>query len=182
MPPEDGGWVCIKILIDWRFSSTLVQLIRGLEYLVSHPNPGHLFGSHTCALASEYFRKHPYVPIPRDGTPIEQPAYIIDDTHKPTVVTVVDAVCPNCSKPVEKDWVGCPYCTAHLPRQDAYDRVKHILSRRGAGRRKPRIITPRDEELRQEVEYIFSTSFCPNCHKVIEKEWKGCPYCTYSFD
>ncbi len=55
MIPEDGGHVCIKLLDDWSFNSTLLSFIKGIESLLLSPNPSSPFGTDTCTAAAEYF-------------------------------------------------------------------------------------------------------------------------------
>ncbi|MCD6481118.1 MAG: hypothetical protein J7L31_02455 [Thermoplasmata archaeon] len=60
MPPEDGGYVCTKLLDGWNFRSTLLTFIKGLEILLANPNPDSPFETDSCTRAAEYFHKHPY--------------------------------------------------------------------------------------------------------------------------
>ncbi len=62
MLPEDGGYVCTRLLDDWSFSSNLLMFIKGLETLLISPNPGNPYGSDSCTLAAEYFNTHEYKP------------------------------------------------------------------------------------------------------------------------
>ena len=62
MPPEDGGYVCTKLLENWDFSSTLLAFVRGIEWLLVNPNPSNPFGSDTCTRAAEYFNRNAYTP------------------------------------------------------------------------------------------------------------------------
>jgi ubiquitin-protein ligase len=55
MMPEDGGHVCIKLLSDWSFNSTLSAFIKGLESLLLSPNGSSPFGTDTCTAAAQYF-------------------------------------------------------------------------------------------------------------------------------
>ena len=55
MPPEDGGYVCIKLLDKWSFGSTLLSFMRAVEYLVSNPNALNPFGSDVCVSASRFY-------------------------------------------------------------------------------------------------------------------------------
>jgi ubiquitin-protein ligase len=57
MMPEDGGFLCNKLLEDWSFNSTLLMFIKGIEYLLMNPNPSSPFGTDTCTLAAEYFNR-----------------------------------------------------------------------------------------------------------------------------
>ena len=62
MTPEDGGYVCTKLLERWGFKSNLVTFIKGIEILLTNPNPDNPFGSDSCTRAAEYFRNHRYSP------------------------------------------------------------------------------------------------------------------------
>jgi ubiquitin-conjugating enzyme E2 C len=62
MPPEDGGYVCTKLLENWGFDSSLASFIKGIEWLVSNPNPGNPFGCDPCTRAAAYFNRHAYFP------------------------------------------------------------------------------------------------------------------------
>jgi ubiquitin-conjugating enzyme E2 C len=62
MTPEDGGYVCTKLLERWEFKSDLVTFIKGIEILLANPNPDNPFGSDSCTRAAEYFRSHRYSP------------------------------------------------------------------------------------------------------------------------
>jgi ubiquitin-conjugating enzyme E2 C len=131
MTPEEGGWVCTKLLEDWRFSSNLLSLIKGIESLLSHPNPHHLFGSKTCARASEYFRKHPYKPPPqvRPESPRlvkkVEPTYVRERGARPTVPVYqrtipLSPLAPSShqhapagaeqASPEEQEPYNCPHC------------------------------------------------------------------------
>ena len=62
MPPEDGGYVCTRLLENWDFNSTLLVFIRGVEWLLANPNPSNPFGSDTCTRAAAYFNRRGYSP------------------------------------------------------------------------------------------------------------------------
>lgn len=62
MPPEDGGYVCTKLLENWDFSSNLASFIRGVESLLVNPNPGNPFGNGTCTRAAAFFNRNRYRP------------------------------------------------------------------------------------------------------------------------
>lgn len=62
MLPDDGGYVCTKLLDDWDFNSTLVTFVKGLETLLTNPNPANPFGSDSCTRAAEHFNTHGYNP------------------------------------------------------------------------------------------------------------------------
>lgn len=55
MMPDDGGYLCTKLLEDWSFNSTLITFIKGVESLVMSPNPESPFGTDSCTAAAEYF-------------------------------------------------------------------------------------------------------------------------------
>ena len=63
MPPEDGGYVCTKLLDKWTFNSNLIAFIKGIEVLLASPNPKSPFENDTCTRAAEYFNKHVYKPV-----------------------------------------------------------------------------------------------------------------------
>lgn len=62
MPPEDGGYVCTKLIEGWTFRSNLVAFIKGIEILLANPNPDSPFETDTCTRAAEYFNKNSYSP------------------------------------------------------------------------------------------------------------------------
>ena len=64
MMPEDGGHVCIKLLSDWSFNSTLSTFIKGLESLLTSPNGGSPFGTDSCTAAAQYFNTGPKKTLP----------------------------------------------------------------------------------------------------------------------
>lgn len=70
MMPEDGGFLCNKLLDDWSFNSTLLMFIKGIEYLLLNPNPSSPFGTETCTLAAEYFNKVKKVAPPLASAPL----------------------------------------------------------------------------------------------------------------
>ncbi len=62
MVPEDGGYVCTKLLDNWSFSSNLVTFIKGVETLLANPNPANPYGTESCIEAAKHFSKHEYRP------------------------------------------------------------------------------------------------------------------------
>jgi len=62
MVPEDGGYVCTKLLDTWSFQSNLLTFIQGIESLLSNPNPRSPYGSRSCMAAAKYFVTHDYRP------------------------------------------------------------------------------------------------------------------------
>ena len=63
MLPQDGGYVCTKLLDSWSFSSNLLGFIKGVESLLANPNPMNPYRSDSCMLASEKFITEPYRPV-----------------------------------------------------------------------------------------------------------------------
>lgn len=62
MLPRDGGYVCTKLLDSWSFASNLLSFIKGVESLLTHPNPMSPYKTESCMLASDFFIKEPYLP------------------------------------------------------------------------------------------------------------------------
>lgn len=62
MPPEDGGYVCTRLLENWDFNSTLLTFIKGIEWLLANPNAGNPFGCDTCTRAAAHFNRYGYHP------------------------------------------------------------------------------------------------------------------------
>jgi len=58
MPPEDGGYVCIKLLDKWSFGSTLLSFIKAVEHLVGNPNAMNPFGAEVCMEASKFYMEN----------------------------------------------------------------------------------------------------------------------------
>lgn len=58
MMPEDGGFVCVKMLDNWSFSSSLLSFIKGVEQLISEPNPKSPFGTASCIEAAEWYSRN----------------------------------------------------------------------------------------------------------------------------
>lgn len=56
MRPEDGGYVCVKLLEDWTYGSRLSAFLKCVENLVMEPNPDSPFGTESCLAAAEYFK------------------------------------------------------------------------------------------------------------------------------
>ena len=55
MMPEDGGYVCVKILDNWNFGSNLTSFVMGLENLLADPNPKSPYGTDSCMKASRWY-------------------------------------------------------------------------------------------------------------------------------
>ncbi|MBI0583065.1 MAG: hypothetical protein ISF22_02430 [Methanomassiliicoccus sp.] len=69
MMPEDGGHLCSKLLEGWGFNSTIICFVKGVETLVTNPNPLSPFGTDSCTASAEYFNtrkghKPPMVSVP----------------------------------------------------------------------------------------------------------------------
>ncbi len=64
MAPEDGGYVCTRLLENWDFNSTMLEFFKGIEWLLTNPNPKNPFGSDTCTRAAAYFNRMGYRPPP----------------------------------------------------------------------------------------------------------------------
>ncbi len=62
MDPQDGGYVCTKLLEKWDFGSNLMTFIKGIESLLVNPNPKNPFGSDGCTRAAAYFNRNAYQP------------------------------------------------------------------------------------------------------------------------
>jgi ubiquitin-protein ligase len=62
MAPEDGGYVCTRLLENWDFGSNLMTFIKGIESLLTTPNPRSPFGNDTCTRAAAYFNRNKYSP------------------------------------------------------------------------------------------------------------------------
>jgi ubiquitin-protein ligase len=58
MDPDDGGLVCMKMLSDWSYGTRLASFIKGLETLVSNPNPESAFGTASCEEAAAFFSEN----------------------------------------------------------------------------------------------------------------------------
>ena len=55
MMPEDGGFVCVKTLDNWSFGSSLLSFVRGVEQLISDPNPKNPYGTVSCMEAAKWY-------------------------------------------------------------------------------------------------------------------------------
>jgi ubiquitin-protein ligase len=60
MNPLDGGYVCTRLLDEWKFGSTLFSFIKGLETLLANPNPKNPYDTDICTQAAEYFNKNQF--------------------------------------------------------------------------------------------------------------------------
>jgi hypothetical protein len=78
MVPQDGGFVCTKLLDEWGFDSNLLLFIKGVEALLSNPNPTSPYGTDSCTKAAMAFNREPYVP---PGGEVQRPR------KRPTIVT-----------------------------------------------------------------------------------------------
>jgi len=81
MPPEDGGYVCTKLLENWYFSSTLVTFIKGIESLLVNPNPASPFGNNKCTMAAAFFNRNKYHP-PLVMDQSDRRVRIVGDVHE----------------------------------------------------------------------------------------------------
>jgi len=55
MMPEDGGSVCVKTLDNWSFGSSLLSFVKGVEQLISDPNPLNPYGTDSCIEAAKWY-------------------------------------------------------------------------------------------------------------------------------
>jgi len=62
MSPKNGGYVCINILSRWNFDSNLRLFVKGIETLLSNPNPDNPFETPSCTKAAEYFKRYDFQP------------------------------------------------------------------------------------------------------------------------
>jgi ubiquitin-protein ligase len=62
MDPDEGGFVCTNILARWTFRSNLYKFIKGIESLLSNPNPDNPFETPSCEKASDYFKRYDFKP------------------------------------------------------------------------------------------------------------------------
>ena len=46
--------MCTKLLDDWSFGSTLITFIKGIESMLTCPNPLSPFGTDSCTAAAAY--------------------------------------------------------------------------------------------------------------------------------
>lgn len=60
--PGDGGDVCTRLLDGWGFHSNMVAFIKGIESLLTNPNPRSPWGTDSCTTAAQYFNTHDYDP------------------------------------------------------------------------------------------------------------------------
>ena len=60
--PDDGGFVCSKLLKAWNFQSNLASFVKGLETLLVEPNPKDPYDNPICLMAAKHFTEHPYKP------------------------------------------------------------------------------------------------------------------------
>jgi ubiquitin-protein ligase len=64
MMPEDGGHLCIRLLSEWGFNSTLLTFIKGVESLLVAPNGTSPFGTDSCTKAAFFINCGGHKPIP----------------------------------------------------------------------------------------------------------------------
>jgi ubiquitin-conjugating enzyme E2 C len=55
MMPDDGGFVCVKTLDNWSFGSSLLSFVKGVEQLISDPNPMNPYGTDSCMEAARWY-------------------------------------------------------------------------------------------------------------------------------
>jgi hypothetical protein len=55
MMPEDGGFVCVKMLDNWSFGSSLLSFVKSVEHLIADPNPMNPYGTGSCMAASKWY-------------------------------------------------------------------------------------------------------------------------------
>jgi ubiquitin-protein ligase len=79
MPPDDGGYVCTRLLDGWSFNSNLLSFIKGIESLLANPNPDNPYESDSCTRAAEYFNKHSYAPP--DVTPTRKKPIVVSEEN-----------------------------------------------------------------------------------------------------
>ncbi len=60
--PEDGGDVCTRLLDGWGFHSNILAFIKGVESLLTNPNPRSPWGTDSCTSAALFFNTHDYEP------------------------------------------------------------------------------------------------------------------------
>ena len=58
MMPEDGGFVCVKTLDNWSFGSSLLSFVKGVEQLISDPNPSNPYGTPSCMEAAKWYKNN----------------------------------------------------------------------------------------------------------------------------
>lgn len=80
-------------------------------------------------------------------------------------------LCPNCKKPIQVNWVKCPYCKTDLSNTNKEkNEMKQTCKNCGKPVEPSWIKCP-----------YCNTSLkntCPNCGKQIDDDWKTCPYCS----
>ena len=55
MTYAEGGFVCTRFLDEWRIDSTVADFLKGLEMLLSNPNPRNPYATCICNEAALYF-------------------------------------------------------------------------------------------------------------------------------
>jgi len=55
MMPEDGGFVCVRMLDNWSFGSSLLSFVKGVEQLIADPNPKNPYGTESCIEAARWY-------------------------------------------------------------------------------------------------------------------------------
>ncbi|MDD3379459.1 MAG: ubiquitin-conjugating enzyme E2 [Candidatus Methanomethylophilaceae archaeon] len=58
MMPDDGGYVCVKTLDNWSFGSSLLSFVKGVEQLLTDPNPFNPYGTESCMSAANWYKNN----------------------------------------------------------------------------------------------------------------------------
>jgi len=58
MDPDDGGFVCMKMLNKWSYGMRLFDFIKNIEEMVANPNPDGPFGTDSCMAAAKFFSEN----------------------------------------------------------------------------------------------------------------------------
>jgi ubiquitin-protein ligase len=58
MDPDDGGFVCMKMLNKWSYGMRLFDFIKNIEEMVANPNPDGPFGTESCMAAAKFFSEN----------------------------------------------------------------------------------------------------------------------------
>lgn len=84
MTPEDGGFVCTKLLDEWSFNANLLLFIQGLETLLSNPNSDNAYISDSCVKAAKHFTTRPWRPpaIIKEKSVLKKPRVV--SSHRQT--------------------------------------------------------------------------------------------------
>jgi ubiquitin-protein ligase len=55
MMPSDGGFVCVRTLDNWSFGSSLLSFVKGVEQLITDPNPANPYATDSCMEAAKWY-------------------------------------------------------------------------------------------------------------------------------